>query len=343
MLYSDTITVELNAKNFDHFKDLGYDIHREYNKKTKRYVVKKNNYITAKIDDLPPKSGIRIKLVCDYCGKDFDRRFADHMFIKNKNLTVNKDSCKSCRQSKQEELFINNYGVKNPYQIESVKEKIKSNNMEMYGVEYNSQRPEVQQKMVQTNLAKYGVDNPSKNKKVKQKIVDTMMERYGVENIMELEEYRIKISETLTKNNSTPTSKPQTYLHNLLGGKLNYLVSSSILDIAFPEQMVYIEYDGGAHDLSVELGMESREEFKQKELRRYHFLKGLGWRAIFIKSKNDYLPSDEIIKKTINDVVELFNNDINKKYYRIDIGNLMNDPTYGRLRKIRDSDLSDVV
>jgi len=32
--------------------------------------------------------------------------------------------------------MLEHYGVKNPFQLESVKEKIKKTNMERYGVEY---------------------------------------------------------------------------------------------------------------------------------------------------------------------------------------------------------------
>ena len=73
--------------------------------------------------------------------------------------------------------------------------------------------------------------------------------RFGVDNIMDLEEYRLKIAETLSRNNTVNTSKQQIYLHNLLGGELNYANETPVLDIAYPDDKIYLEYNGGGHNL----------------------------------------------------------------------------------------------
>ena len=59
------------------------------------------------------------------------------------------------------------------------------------------------------------------------------------------------------------TSKQQLYIHSLLGGELNYCTGKCFLDIAFLDEKIYLEYDGGGHDLSVKLGNMSKEEFER--------------------------------------------------------------------------------
>jgi hypothetical protein len=129
----------------------------------------------------------------------------------------------------------------------------------------------------------------------------------------------------------------------LLGGKLNYIDNTTgnyWLDIAFPNDKIYIEYNGGFHDGVVKTGTISKKDFENKERKRYYFLKDRGWKEIKIISEYDYLPSDEVIINEINKAKEWFK--INGKghcHYNIDIGNKINDVKYGKLRRIKDKDL----
>lgn len=104
---------------------------------------------------------------------------------------------------------------------------------------------------------------------------------------------------TFYKNGTQKCSQQQEYIHSLVGGELNYPVNNSSLDIAFPEEKIYIEYDGSGHDLSVKLGEKTNEEFQEKEKKRNYALFRLGWKSIRIISKKDYLPSDIKIKEII--------------------------------------------
>ena len=106
--------------------------------------------------------------------------------------------------------------------------------------------------------------------------------------------------ETFYKNSTQKCSTQQKYLHNLIGGELNYPVGNSSLDIAFPEEKVYIEYDGSGHDLSVKLGDRTQEQFNEKEKRRNYKLQKLGWKSIRIISRKDNLPTNEKILEIIN-------------------------------------------
>lgn len=310
------------------------------------YKCKLKDIILVNPEDLTPKNSRSIQLICDYCGKEFTRRYADHTFINSKKNSVNKDACKECNALKFKDVCLFNYGVENTFQLEEIKDKIKQSNINTYGVENPMQCPEVVDKLKSSNMEKYGVDNPSKSQQVKQKIVDTMQERYGVDNIMELSEYRLKISETLSKNQSVSTSKQQIYLNKLFNGTLNYSESTPILDIAFPEQKIYVEYNGGGHKLKVIFGLITEEEFRKKELKRYHYLKDLGWKAMFIDSVEDFLPSDNVLNHIFNIGYDYLQNnswikfDIDNK--KIISKNYKINFDYGKLRRIKDKDLEEV-
>lgn len=74
--------------------------------------------------------------------------------------------------------------------------------------------------------------------------------------------------------NGQPVSKPQLALHQLIGGELNYRVGRYAIDIAFPDTMVAIEYDGWYwHN-------------EQHDQKRDAKLKEQGWRILRIKSES---------------------------------------------------------
>ena len=82
-----------------------------------------------------------------------------------------KQHCKDLLQEK--------YGVDNVYQLESVKNKIKTTNLEKLGVEMPIQSKTVREKSKQTCLEKYGVENVSQSEYWKEKVKKTNNERYG--------------------------------------------------------------------------------------------------------------------------------------------------------------------
>lgn len=202
---------------------------------------------------------------------------------------------------------IQKYGVPHVAQNEDIQAKTKQTNLERFGVEHPLQNAEVLAKVQSTNIEKYGEITPSKNKDVQEKMKQTNLERYGVENVMMSPEIRKKAADTLIENNNVPTSSQQKHLHQLLGGELNHFIGRSFLDIAFPDEKIYVEYDGGGHNLSVKLNRMTQQEFDKKEQRRSFFLKDNGWREIRIISDEDKLPSDSIIIDFV-DIVKHFIN-----------------------------------
>ena len=264
-------------------------------------------------------------------------------------------------KDKIKETCLKKYGVSSPTKLQLTKDKIKKTNQLRYGFNSYTQTEEYRQRIKKTNLIKYGTENVFQNIKIRQKQKKTILERYGCENVFQNEdikkksrltlikkygvEHIMKIDtvknsvikkqkDTLSKHGKVPTSKQQTYLQKLLGGILNYQVDKVNLDIAFPDEKIYIEYNGGGHDLHVKNGRLTYEQFKATELRRYQFLKKLQWKQIEINSPRDYLPDDEIIIQEIIKAKHSLLNDDANWHYTINIGNSVNDALYGKLRKV---------
>lgn len=250
------------------------------------------------------------------------------------------EECKEkIRQTSQEKYGVNNY-----FQTKEFKQINKENCIEEYGVENHSQRQDVREKVEQTCLNKYG----SKSFVESDKYKEICLDKYGTENVIHNYDIMLKINQARYRNNCLPTSKQQIYLYNLLGGELNYPTQYSNLDIAFPEEMIYLEYDGGGHKLSVLKGNITEEEFKQKEIIRYYSHCRNNWKMIRIISTIDKLPLDEKIIEMIKYAKEYLNMghswikfDIDKNKVISSQGEFNYD--YGELRRIQNKDLEEVV
>lgn len=73
------------------------------------------------------------------------------------------------------------YGVENVFQLNSVKEKIKSTCLTKYGVENGGGSVKSLEKIKATCFNKYGVENPYQSNDIKIKIKKTCLEKFGVE------------------------------------------------------------------------------------------------------------------------------------------------------------------
>jgi len=228
---------------------------------------------------------------------------------------------------KQKQTCLDRYGVDNPFKLELFQNKARDTIQSKYGVNNISKSIEIKEKKRKTTLRRFGVDNPMKNKNIKDKIEQTNLNRYGVKYYIITEESReklysknilkygykipfsnkeahanflIKARKTMYENGTSPCSLAQKYLCELLDGKLNYPVSSLALDISFPEEMIYCEWDGSGHNLAVQMGDLTQEKFDRKEINRHYFLKNKGWKRIRIVSIKDYMPADDIMIDLIN-------------------------------------------
>lgn len=161
---------------------------------SKGYVYTKcRDRLEVRAEDLPLKSHERVQVTCDYCGNVFVKVYAN--FIIEHQGLVEKDCCKECRPKKFAENFNLTYGVNNPFQLNSVKQKSKETCVQRYGTEYACQSEIVKTKQYATNELRYGVAHVLQNEEIKQKAQNTCLERFGVKNVFESQEMQKKIKE----------------------------------------------------------------------------------------------------------------------------------------------------
>lgn len=352
-----TLIIRWNAKTKEYYENKGYKF------------TKFKDEFEVQIKDVYPGNKEPVLCQCEYCNEQFKRIFSRAIAIYNKKLkSERKMCCPKCKKYKIEEVNLEKYGYKYPFQSKEILQKTKQSCIENYGVENPFQSEEIKEKIKQTWIKKYGVDNPAKseiikqkekdifikkygnynpwkNKEVKEKIKQTWIKKYGVDHPMKNEEYknkllkkvketnlkkygyelplqskeiRLKCLTTLCNGNKIVYSRQQKYICDILNGKLNYQVGNNVLDIAFPEKMLYIEYDGSGHNLAFEKFGMDKNEFKQKEINRQYYLKSLGWKLIRIISRKDLLPNQKDLQKLINICK---NNIVNNSWIILDIDN----------------------
>lgn len=249
---------------------------------------------------------------------------------------------------KIENTNLKKYNSKTPLKDKEVQEKIKRTNLQRYGVEYGirtenainnryKKRTYEDAKFARENttMERYNVKNVFQNKEIKDKIKQTNLKKYGVENPSQNKEIKEKQIESwcksIFKNETGPCSKQQKYLHDLLGGELNYPVSKCLLDIAFPDEMIYIEYNGGGH-----YAWSTEDEVEKTDLNRYRYLKdNYGWKLIKIIAKKDKLPTDEQIIKLIEESKFKLRNGLNWIEINFDI-----DPNLPNILEDEDKDMN---
>ena len=172
-----------------------------------------------------------------------------------------------------------------------------------------------ERKMI-NSLINWGTEHPSQNAKIKEKCRETMF-----------------------KNNTSPVSTQQIYLHSLISGILNYPLKSLSLDIAYPDEKIVVEYNGSGHDLNVKRGNISQEQFDKKEINRNYVLYRSGWKLITISSKKDRFPIEFIILEMIEFAKNYFNENHSYIIFDIDEGIVKtsqynNKYNYGKLKRI---------
>jgi len=273
-------------------------------------------------------------------------------------------------QQKREETCYQKYGSKTPLLNQAIIDKSKETLKKKYNVTNISQVEKIKNKKVKTFRKRYGTDNPLQNEYIKNKSKKTCLEKYGVENYTQTEEYKIKTRKTHMKkygvthlmkipnvvekripkmvktkyrNGTGQSSRQQDYIANLINGEINYPVNNLMLDIVIDDN-IYIEYDGSGHNLSIEFGDITKEEFNKKEINRKYFLINKGWKEIRIISKQDLLPSDDKIKEMIEYAKQYIST--GHTWIKFDIDNSKvicsqyeKDYNFGELRRISESDL----
>lgn len=274
MLLTKKLTIRVTSNMCKYYRNLGYKF-------------KCNDKIEIDIKDLPKGSAYKVNIQCDGCGKELSVIYEDYI----KRSINGKYYCKKCKSIKTRKTCIEKYGVDNPFKVKDIQEKQKETVRERYGVDNVFQNEEIKSKIKDSLIRKYRVDHPLRNNKIKEQVIQ-------------------KAQITMFKNGYQMCSKNQKILHFLYGGKLNYLFDRLWLDIYFIEYGIYCEYDGSGHDIEVKYGKLTEKEFKEKEIKRYKFLKSKGLKEFRIISRKDYLPPKEVLLSIKDYAFNVLNNNL---------------------------------
>ena len=125
MILTKEIEITLSSKNIKYYENLGYEIPRYYNKRKKTMCVKRGTKIKVIVKDLPIGSHIKVKVKCDYCGKEYDCKILK--YYAHKSGINKKDCCNNCKSKKADETLMLKYGVNHNTQLDSVKNKLSEN------------------------------------------------------------------------------------------------------------------------------------------------------------------------------------------------------------------------
>lgn len=247
------------------------------------------------------------------------------------------------------ETFNEKTGYSYPSQSPDVREKIIKSCLEHYGVCNPQLSSEVREQVEKTCLERYGYVAPSQSPEIKEKVAQSNLEKYGYKSTLQLPEVREKIIKSLYKNSSQKSSRQQRYINDLYNGILNFPVKYYNVDICLSDDNLIVEYDGGGHSLNFIMGRETEEEHIHKEIVRYNVIKNEGYKQMRIISTKDLLPSDQTLLQMLFDAKQYFSKYPNHSWIEYDIDNFIIrnaeckegcQYNYGKLRKIKDLDLS---
>lgn len=327
--------------------------------------IKTGDIIEVNVLDLPKSSGIKVKVICDFCGKETYVHYgcvSEDPYIttcRDKACTNAKirytsilkygcinPGCSKQAKEKREKTMIDRYGVPNAYcNGGQIKENIKKNNIEKFGVDNPFKSQEIQDKIKKHNLETIGVEHPCQSQEFQDNVKKILLERYGEDSAFKIPQFRQKILESFQFKGTGPCSRAQKYINLLTGGILNKRIDKFLADICFEKEKLVIEYDGGGHYYSVKTKQLTQKEFDIIEKEREEKINKKGYKIIRIIATKDRIPSDEVILNLVNG----FKNS-NFKIVRIDLEEGTIDRDYnekwnckfGKLKRIGKKDLENL-
>lgn len=255
------IKTKWHYKNKEHFESRGY------------IFTKFGDEIIIKAEDLRDESHEMVDVICDGCGKLFQREY--RAYIKNHDSQYG-DCCRKC-----------------------CRKIAMRTNKERYGVDWCLQRDDFKEKQKQTCLEKYGVEYISQSKEFRNTVENTCIKKFGVKNISQADVIKKKKADSFYKNGTCPTSKPQLLLFETLkemygACELNYPVGKCSLDcfVIVNNVKIDVEFDGSYWHS----GKEERDK------RRNYYLIGRGYKVLrYISSLR--IPSKEQIEEDIKHLI----------------------------------------
>lgn len=226
-------------------------------------------------------------------------------------------------REKRRKTCLEKYGVEEPLGSKEIQEKIEQTCLKRYGYKRAMMNSGVQEHNRQSFMKKYGVEFVGEIPEVKEKIKNTIKERYGVDNPIYVPEFKEKAILKRLENendmlyNNIPTSSQQRYLHEIYGGEINKFVHGYFVDIMLTDN-IYFEYDGSGHNLGVQMGKITEEQFKKRELFRQNLLESNGYKEFKIISFTDKLPDKSFLLELKDKAVEVLNSGYNYFIYNIE-------------------------
>ena len=237
MILTKTVEIKIN-RYAKYYSDLGYDI-------------KGKSIITIPVEHLMKTSHQRITVKCDYCENIKELEYRRYLLSYENG---NKYSCNKCSHNKNDINNLKKYGVKNVFELDSIKEKIKTTNLEKYGSEFPNQSELVKNKRKNSNIKKYGVVNVFELDETKDKMKITNLEKYGSEyaNQSKLVRDKIKLTnlklygfEFATQNKNVINKSNITRTPYLIDKSIKCFNTDGILSIDFDTKIYTLKCDCG--------------------------------------------------------------------------------------------------
>lgn len=296
-----------------------------YNFNVLQQLCKEKNIILLKdysIEKVNTKTTIKAKCLFEECDEEVNKRFRDiiisgcyckvHSFKMKRERTISTnlkkygvknifelDSIREKIKEKNDEIHekikktnLEKYGVENPMQSTEIRAKMKKTCIERYGVEYPIQSSKIRNKITNTNLIKYGVEHPMQLKEIRNKMKEKFIEKYGVQYPTQLSEIRKKIIETNLRKYGV--KNPMQLKEIMEKSKKTCLTKYGVEN---PSQFEKIKSDNILSDKYDSIKNVEKTKNKNSEIN--------------LKKRNDiqyFIEEEEIVKKMKNDC--FFNRDI---------------------------------
>jgi len=212
MLITKEITIKINNRYIDFYKNKGYD-------------VKGGKFHNIKIEDLAKSSHYLVKVECDKCKDEKEIKYYNYI----NNIEKNKIYiCNKCKGESIKNSNISKYGVKSTLELETVKEKSKKTMIEKYGVDHYSKSDDFKN----LSIEKYGVKSTLELESVKEKSKKTMIEKYGVDHYSKSDNFIKKVNEKCNKKYGVEHySKTDKFKEQIRLSVLNRIINKNDFEI----------------------------------------------------------------------------------------------------------------
>lgn len=262
------------------------------------------------IDVLKCSKGVKLPVICDYCGRIFYPTANNYLKVKERGEL---DCCTVCN-GKMKEKLLSKYGVDNPTLVSEIREKQINTCVEKYGTRTPLECEEIYNKTVQSLNNHYNVNGIAELRNIPEiieKTRETNRKKFGGNAPLCSEEIRAKVSKTMWENGTCKTSLKQIELFNFIkehygNCELNYPCDKLSLDcmVVIKDVKIDIEYDGWYW----------HQNTKEQDKRRDYFVESKGYKVLRILAYKNRMPTIEELNEAINYLLTT-----NNKFSRIEL------------------------